>query len=59
MALTVIRKAAELEGDLQEHIERDLMHGQFERAKQTTRLQHRISRSRIGLALLGNLPATG
>ena len=59
IALTLLRRGAELERDLQEQIDRDVMQGRMASAKQGTRHLHRCSRSRLGLALLAKVPATG
>jgi len=59
LALGLLRTSTQLETDIQEQIERDVIRGQQERAKSAARVIHRLSRARLGLAVLGGYPATG
>jgi hypothetical protein len=55
-ALTLVRKAEELERDLLDMVQRDLMHDRLDRAEKTKRFIHRFKRCSMGLALLARLP---
>lgn len=59
LAHGLVRAAIALETDLQDQIQRDLRHGESARARETARLVHRLSRARIGLAVLGEFNPNG
>lgn len=59
LAAALLRQASAIEADLDDLNQRSIMHGDIDTAKIVTRCAHRMARTRLGLALLADLPPEG